>query len=74
MLPPALTASLDGGRDVLERAGSRQSANRGRVNSVGPRHIVRLDQCASCCPESCTTRMPYRRVMRAAGQRAIAAR
>jgi N6-adenosine-specific RNA methylase IME4 len=35
---------------------------------------LRLDQCASCCPVSCTTRMPSRRVMRAIGQRAIAAR
>jgi hypothetical protein len=35
---------------------------------------LRLNQCTSCCPVSCTTRMPCRRVMRAIGQRATAAR
>src|SRR5215469_4413423 len=37
---PFLTASPDGaGRAVLERAGSRQSANRRGIDGIGPGHI-----------------------------------
>jgi hypothetical protein len=36
---PTPGALLLDDRDVLERAGSRQSADRGSIDGIGPRHI-----------------------------------